>query len=112
MLTYSVPVLSFVAYLPAAAAALVARSFVGPLAAGSALALAVALIFPALGLVAPLSLRFARARRQLRAWQANGEPPGESPSDDSLPTRADLVVGVSIGAVFSAALIAGVLLDH
>lgn len=110
MLTYSVPVLCFAAYLPLAAGALLARPFIGSGLAGTVLALAVAPTLLVLGLVVPLSVRFARARRELRSWRANGEPPEGRPSDKSLPTVADAVLGLALGAIVGAPLALGALI--
>lgn len=111
MLTYAVPVSVCIVYVPVLAGALLARPVFGAHATGNALALISSVLFPVLGLALPLSLRFALARRQLRAWETKGMPTGEHPVDGSLPRRTDFVGGLMIGALVSAALILGVLTD-
>ncbi|WP_024287209.1 hypothetical protein [Cellulomonas sp. KRMCY2] len=110
MLTYAVPIVATAAYVPLLVGALLVRPIFGGPATGNVLALAAAVLFPVLGLVVPLSVRFARARHQLRAWEARGEPEDEQPVDGSLPRGVDAVIGMSIGGVLSIMMIAGVIL--
>jgi len=111
MLTYSFLGMFGCIYGCLLTAAMLLRPAIGPAAAGNALAVGAALLFPLAGLVLPLSLRFARARRQLRGWEARGEPGDERPVDASLPGKADLVVGILMGATFGLLLIVGIFAD-
>lgn len=88
---------------------LLLRPTVGDMAAGNILAVGSGILFPVLGVVFPMSIRFWRARQQLRGWRSRAEPPDETPVDGSLPGKVDLAVGAAIGSVFSILLIVGVL---
>ncbi|WP_250443629.1 hypothetical protein [Actinotalea sp. C106] len=107
-LTNAILVACAAAYFPLLGVALLVRPFFGALATGNALALVLAALFPVLGLVVPMSVRLARAVRQLRAWEGRGEPEDERPVDGSLPGVPDLAIGMSLGAVLSAMIVIGV----
>ncbi|MDM8084564.1 hypothetical protein QUV83_07305 [Cellulomonas cellasea] len=111
MLTYALLGVFGGAYGCLLTAAMLLRPAIGPVAAGNALAVGAALLFPLAGLVFPLSLRFALARRQLRGWERRGEPEDERPGDASLPSKSDLVVGIALGGTFGLMLVLGIFAD-